>query len=467
MFAEVVIYHKAGVRTGMSIWVIILIASALFTSANLFAQAKGPVRTKVIQLSIAPSLGTNGLNPGNFDNYLSFNLISGYSRSTLLFELSVASNLNIYRTQGLQIGGLVNITGGNLYQGMSDKEKVDAINRGFVPSLAGLQFSGITNIVLGEGNGAQISGGVNFIKDGMVGLQISGLANVVHKYSFGVQISGLFNISTLAVSGVQIAGAANYTKGDLAGFQAALLNYCGDIFGKNSYNNTQPTGLQLGLINIAKKMNGFQLGLINYASHSQGTQIGLINIYKGGKQTETKDGAAIGLFNFGDLTYGSIYVSEVFGLNYELSTGTRQNKRIMLDRRNKYLTNSLIFSHKSFNDSKWGIGYGIKKMFFNRSEVPGMTESNFYALGIDLQHISNEPGKFDKHLSLLTRLKVMAGKRVLPKTFGFNWFAALSLNAYLTDSESTIDTGFLNGSGKINDVRIDYWPGLSLGLLLH
>lgn len=467
MSEKVFIRHVRIIKFETSLWAIVLIYALIFTSTSLFGQVKRPVKKKILQVSIVPSFGTNGLNPGNFNNYFSLNLVSGYSRSSLLFELGVASNLNLYRTQGLQIGGLINSTGGNLYQGMSDKERVDAINAGMVASLAGLQFSGIANMVFGDGSGAQISGGLNFVKGGMVGVQVSGLANVVHKYSLGAQISGLFNVSTLAVSGVQLSGLANYTKGDLAGIQAALLNHCRNIFGKNSYDNAQPTGLQLGLINIANKMSGFQLGLINYASRSQGTQIGLINIYKGGQQNETRDGAAIGLFNFGDIIYMSAHANEIFALNYEISTGTRQNKRIMLDKRNRYLTNALIFSHQSYSASRWGIGYGIKQMFFNRSEVPGMSESNFYGYGIDLQHINSEPGKFDKRLSLLTKLNIMAGKRILPKTSGINFFLALSWNTYITDGKIGLSTNFLNGSRRIDNLRVDYWPGLSIGLLLH
>ncbi len=438
-----------------------------FQTIIVYAQKDVPVKDRLFQVSIAPALGTNGLHPSSFNNYFSINLSSGYSASNLLFELGVISNLNVNRTSGLQFAGIANITGGNSFGGLTKKEREEKIKNGFSPFLSGGQFSGLTNIVIGNVHGAQFTGGINLDKGALLGAQVSGIANIVYKYSFGVQLSGLFNISAVSFSGVQIGGLSNYTKGELAGVQISLLNQAGDIEGKNSVDNTQPTGFQIGLINFSKKMNGFQFGLINFAKQSQGTQIGLINLYKGGKQTGTKDGTAIGLINIGDLTYVSVYANELFALNYEISTGTRKNERIKLDKRNVYVTNALIFSHSSFNDKEWGLGYGLKKMFFNRSELPGQTESKFIGYGIDIEHINQEKGKITKNLNLLSRIKFMAGTRIAPKLFGVNCFAALTFNAFLTDSENSIKPDFLSSSTKIKNLTLEYWPGLSIGLLLH
>lgn len=434
---------------------------------SLHAQRDKPIKDKIFQASLTPALGTNGFHPGSFNNFVSINLSSGYSASTLLFEFGVISNLNVNRTNGLQIAGVANITGGNAFGGLTKKESEAKIKSGFSPYVSGSQFSGLTNIVLGDAIGTQFTGGINFNKGALIGLQVSGIANIVYKYSFGVQLSGLFNISEVSFNGVQISGFSNYTNGELEGIQLGLLNQAGDIEGKNSLDNAQPTGFQIGLINFSKKMNGFQIGLINFAKQSQGTQIGLVNFYKGGKETGTRDGTAIGLVNLGDLTYLSIYASELFVLNYEISTGTRKNGRIKLDKRNVYVTNALIFSHSSFNKQKWGMGYGLKKMYFNRSELPGKTESKFIGYGIDVEHINEVTGKITKNLNLLSRLKIIAGTRLAPKLYGVNCFAALSLNVFWTDDENSMKPDFLSSATKGKNMNIEYWPGLSVGLLFH
>lgn len=446
---------------------IYLILTILFQPLVLFAQQDTPIKQKIFQLSVAPGFGTNGTQPGSFSNYFSINLSSGYSASTLLFEMGTISNLNTDFTKGLQIAGLINLTGGNAFGGMSKKEKDKKIKSGFTSYLSGGQISGLTNIVLGDSYGTQFTGGVNLVKGALVGVQFSGFANIVYKYSFGVQLSGLFNVSETSLNGVQVSAISNYTKGEMAGVQLALLNQSGYIEGRNSPDNSQPSGVQIGLLNFAKKMNGFQFGIINFAKESQGTQIGLINFYKGGKQTETKDGTSIGLLNFGSLNYITVYTNEIFGLNYEISTGTRKNARVKLDRRNVYISNAIIYSHNSFSGTNWGIGYGLNKMFFNRSILPGMTESKFVSYGLDVQHISSERGEISKNLNLLTRIKFLAGKRVAPKLFGVNWYASVSMNAFWSDEANSIKPNFLSSSKKAGNINLEYWPGFSFGVLFH
>lgn len=439
----------------------------LLQSGFIHGQIEAAGKKKIFQVSLAPGLGTNGMHPGNFVNYVSVNLTSGYSASALLFEIATISNLNTDRTLGFQIAGLANLTGANAYGGLSKKEQEQKLKNGFTSYLTGAQISGLTNIVVGYVYGAQFTGGINLVKGALIGVQLSAFSNIVYKYSFGVQASGLFNVSAASMNGVQLSGFSNYTKGEMAGLQLSLLNQAGDIEGKNSFDNTQPTGVQLGLVNIANRMNGLQIGLVNFAKRSQGTQIGLINFYKSGRLSDSKDGTAIGLLNIGDLGYVSVYMNEIFGLNYEIATGTRKNARIKLDRRNVYVENALIYSHQSFKHDSWGMGYGLKKMFFNRSELPGMTESRFISYGMDVQHINLNAGEITKDLSLLTRLKFMAGKRIAPKLFGVNWFVSMSLNAYWNNIDISIAPTFLTSSSQIGNAKVEYWPGFSVGLLFH
>ena len=439
----------------------------LFQSCVVFAQRDIAIRPKLFQLSIVPGLGTNGTQPGSYENYFSVNLSSGYSASALLFEIATISNLNTNYTRGLQLAGLANLTGANAFAGLTKKDKDEKIKSGFSSYLNGAQISGLTNVVLDHVYGLQITGGANVVRCHMIGVQLSGLSNMVYKFSFGAQVSGLFNVSAASMDGVQISGISNYTRGAFSGLQLSAINSAGDIEGKNSYDNTQPTGIQIGLVNFAKRMNGFQVGLVNFAKQSQGTQIGLINFYRGGKRTGTRDGTAIGLFNFGDLNYISFYTNDIFRFNYEFSTGNRKNARIELSKRNVYVTNAIIYSHQGLRGDDWGIGYGLKKMFFNRSAMPGMTESRFFSYGLDVQHINPKKGELTRDLSLLTRLKFMAGKRIAPKLFGINWYAAVSLNAFWNDKGDSIAHGFLSSSKEVEEISLEYWPGFSLGILLH
>ena len=435
---------------------------------SLHAQRDKAIKQRVFQFSMVPALGTNGLQPGSYENYFSINLTSGYSVSTLLFEVASISNLNTNRTTGLQISGIANLTGANAFAGLTKKDKDAKSNSGFSPYLNGIQISGLTNAVIGDAHGAQVSGGINLAKGGLVGLQFSGFSNIVYKYSFGVQVSGLFNASVGSMDGVQIGSLCNYTSGQLSGVQIGAFNQAGYIEGKNSYDNTQPMGIQIGLINFAKKMNGFQFGIINFAKRSQGTQIGVINFYKGGTQTGTKDGTAIGVINAGANTYISIGCNDMFGLNYEIATGTRKNARIEMDKRNVYVTNSIIYSHLSHTGDYWGVGYGLKKMIFNRSALPGMTEARYISYGVDVQHINFKRSEITRDLSLLARLKIMVGKRITPKSFGFNWYTSLDLNTFWTKTGNySIAPKSLKSSTRVKDLYLDYWPGFSVGLLLH
>ncbi|MCX8490654.1 MAG: hypothetical protein ORN54_06260 [Cyclobacteriaceae bacterium] len=422
---------------------------------------------KRFQFSLVPALGTNGLQPGSFTNYISINITSGYSAKNLVFEMGGISNLNTSGTRGLQFAGIANITGANAFSGLSKKEKDQKLKTGFNSHLFGAQFSGVTNIVIDEIFGAQITGGFNLGKNALIGFQAAGVANFVYKYTLGVQIGGLWNVSVASMDGLQLSGLMNYTAGGLYGMQLGLINRAGYTEGKNSFENKNPWGLQLGLINIADRMNGFQFGLINISKQSQGTQIGLVNIYRRGKVIGTKDGTAIGLVNIGDVGYTAIYANELFALNYEIATGNRKNGRVKLDSKNTYLENALIYSHSAFDKGSWAIGYGLKKMFFSRSDLPGMTEFRFLSYGIDLQHINFSPGEFTKALSLLLRLKLEIGSRLSPKLNSVYLYGAISYNAYLTDTGNKLAPEFLT-TGVYSDNQIfELWPGLSVGILLH
>lgn len=424
-----------------------------------------------IHFSIAPGLGTNGLQPGSYSNYLAFNLTSGYSKATLLFEASAFSNLNTDETRALQLAGIANITGANAFVAMTDKEKDQKIRTGFEANLTGMQVSGLTNIVVNNVFGSQITGGFNVAQGALMGFQLGGISNVVRKYSFGLQLAGLWNSSVQSMDGTQISGLLNYTSGELHGVQISMINKAGYIEGKNSSGESKSTALQLGLFNSARRMNGFQIGLINYARRSQGTQIGLINIYRGGKDVGTKDGTAIGLINAGDVGHVAVYADELFFTNYEIATGNMKNSRIQNASSNRYILNSLIFSNTSTGfkpgEKSWALGYGIKRYVYNRSVTPGMGEFRFLAYGVEALHINHEAKSITRELSLLMRPKVSFGSRLSPKLHNIYLFAAVTYNFYWTASDDGISPSFLESNTQVSGKLLEMWPGISFGIHIH
>lgn len=443
---------------------------AVCISLSVQAQRKATDQ-RAFQFSIAPALGTNGLHPGGFRNVISLNLTSGYSKETLLFELAGISNLNTDGTRGLQFAGLINITGANAFSGMTDKEAIKKVNTGFEANLTGLQFSGLTNVVITNVFGGQFTGITNISKGALMGVQLAGVSNVVYKYSFGLQLAGLWNSSIQSMDGTQVSGLMNYTSGDLHGVQISVINRAGYIEGKNSIGESKESALQLGVINSAKRMNGFQIGLINYAKRSQGVQIGLINIYRGGKDVGTKDGTAIGLINAGDVPHMAVYADELFFTNYEIATGNQKNKRIQNANSNVYNLNSLIFSNTSngfiAGEKSWALGYGLKRYVYNRSVTPGMSEFRFLAYGVEVLHINHEAKSITKELSLLTRPKIQVGTRLHPKLKTIYAFAAVSYNVYVSKSNTEISPSFLESNTMVNNRLVQMWPGFSAGVHLH
>ena len=426
--------------------------------------------TSIFQLSLVPGIGTNGMHPGGYINYFSLNFTSGYSKSNYLLELGTISNLNTDETRGLQLAGIANLTGANAFAGLLPKARDEKIRSGFEANLSGLQLSGVTNVVLNNVFGGQVSGGANVAKGALQGFQLAGVMNVVYKYSFGVQVSGAWNVSFQSMDGVQLASLGNFTDGGLYGTQIGVFNFAGLIEGKNSYENNDPTGLQIGVYNSCKRMNGFQIGLVNRSRSMQGTQIGLINIYKNGSATDTRDGTSIGLINIGSSGYGAVYVNELFATNLEIATGTFKNQRIKEDR-NIYIQNALLYSNEpSFLDGgegRWAIGYGLKKFFFNRTTVPGMNNFRFISYGVDFLHVNHERSRLTKELSLIARPRVSVGTRLHPKLQSIYLFAGLSYNFYFAESDHSVSPDFLETSSTVRDYHLQMWPGFMAGVYIQ
>jgi hypothetical protein len=441
----------------------ILLWLCLFIFNQSLAQQKTNF-TRLIQLSFTPGISTNGMHSGGYSNFFSFNLTSGYSSANYILEAGVISNLNERETRGLQLAGVANVTGGNVFAGMPKKEIDKTIREGFEANLSGAQFSGMANVVLNNVFGWQTTGGINLVKGALTGVQLAGISNTVMKYSFGVQLAGLYNVSAQSMDGIQVAGLFNITEGGLYGIQLSMLNKAGFTEGINSFSNDDPSGVQIGLVNIAKKMNGFQIGLINYGKQTQGTQIGLINIYSNGKDPQTRDGTSIGLLNIGSSFSISAYTSDIFLTNLEISTGTSKNKRMATEYAEKHILNSLIYCNDVRflrHREQWAVGYGLKKFYFNRSITPGMSHMRYISFGADWLHMNHERKKFTRELSLLSRPAIAVGSRFLPKNPVF-FFISAAYNIYWSESGKKIDAILESGGSKFQ-----HQPGFSGGIFIH
>lgn len=445
-----------------------LLLPSLFVANESSAQQKEKTE-RYFQLSITPAFGTSGLHPATYKNWISLNLTSGYSGANYLFEVAGISNVNVEETRGLQIAGLVNITGANAFAKMTIKQREEQLKKGFESNLRGIQFAGLSNIVLSNVFGFQASGILNQANGAFMGIQITGGINFVQKYSFGFQASGLVNISRESINGAQVAVLGNGTTGELIGLQVAAINSAGTMEGKNS-QDAASTGIQLGIINLAKKMNGFQIGVINFGKKVQGTQIGLVNIYRPGNSPDATEGTPIGLLNFGDIGYIGTYVNELFLFNCEISTGNYKNPRSLSDRSNKFISNSVIFSKRGIGsglEDNWAVGYGLKKIFFRKSTNIASPEPTFFSIGIDGLHINSQANKINKKFNLLTRLNIMAGASVTPISRNIYLFGSLTFNAYTGPEDLEVGSGSIKAESSDGGKRYKYWLGYGAGIMIH
>jgi hypothetical protein len=437
----------------------------MFIVTAVSAQQKNDL-AKIFQFSLTPGLGTNGMHPGGFTNYFSLNLTSGYSSANYLLEIGGISNLNESETRGLQFAGIANVTGGNAFAGLRPKDIEKKQREGFEANLSGAQFAGLANVVINNVFGWQATAGVNISKGALQGFQLAGISNTVYKYSFAVQLAGVYNVSVESMDGVQVASLFNITQGGLYGAQIGIYNKSGYMEGVNSYENSDPTAIQIGLINTSGKMNGFQIGVVNMGTRMQGTQIGVINIGRRGKTPQTKDGTAIGLLNFGSTGYFSIYASDVFFGNIEIATGTVKNARIAEDSWEKQIQNGLIYSNDPgfvSSGERWAVGYSLRKMFFKRSMAPGMNRFKFIAAGVEWLHVNHEKKRWTKDLSLLSRPVVSIGSKIHPKNKICYFFASAAYNVYYSNDGTDFDTG----TKETGSSKVQHWPGFAGGILVQ
>jgi hypothetical protein len=394
-----------------------------------FGQKKEiPYRYKTFQVSFFPGLGTNGINPGQYKNGISLNIVSGYSAANGNFELGGLSNFNKYASSGIQIAGIANTIGGDVkaFKKYTRQELAE-----LKANFTGFQVSGLSNLVTGDVIGSQISGGINLVGESATGLQIAGLANLNKSYFTGFQLSGLINFTNSFTSGVHISGLLNFPKGDLYGIQIAPFNKSDAIYGWQSQAGASH-GLQIGVINFAHNMDGYQIGLINKAKEVRGLQVGLINIYK-----KNKEGIPIALVNYGNGSESlRLWTSELFLINAGLGTGSKK------------VRNTIFFSYNPFLDPNWprrSFGYALSRIsHLNNGKQFRSLELAFSWLNYDKEITKNS-------FNLLITPRFIYGVHL---GRGIYYNVGAGLNYFASPIEDKERIGFFNSP---------IWPSLIIG----
>jgi hypothetical protein len=275
------------------------------------------------QLSLLPSISTNGPIAGSVVNQVSVNVVGGYARGVEGVEIGGGFNLLSEDMIGLQVSGLANLVGGHT-RGV---QLSGGINH-TMGSLEGLQFAGLGNTVWDTLSGWQVAGGINVVKRGMSGTQFSGLGNVSLDDLDGEQISGGINITHGAVNKAQVAGAMNYARSVKGAQLAAGMNIALDSvgggqvgFGANYAGNVSGGQVAFGANVVPGHVSGGQVGFgLNYAGAVSGGQFSFgANIVPG---TVDAGQVGFGLNYAGDITGGQFS----FGAN--IVSGTAEGGQV-------------------------------------------------------------------------------------------------------------------------------------------
>lgn len=354
--------------------------------------------TRQWQISLIPSVGTNGDIAGAVVNRMSFNVFAGYARGLDGFEIGGLANMERRDVVGAQVAGLANLVGRDT-RGV----QVAGVINHTLRSLEGVQVGGVANTVWDTLTGVQVSGGVNMVKGGMLGTQIGGIGNLTTQSCDGAQVAGAFNIAVKDVrktqvagafnygsdvSGAQVAGGVNVVKGEVGGGQVAgALNLA-----------RQVTGGQLaGGMNLAlDTVRGGQVGVLNIARVVLGGQVGIVNI------SDTVAGTCFGLFSFARRGYHRFDAEyrDVRPLTFVFRSGTRG------------FYNIFRWSPSVTGDESWAFGYG----FGSELRVGKQGAVNIEVAADQMNELSDE----------IEAMNILGGTTV---TYGYRFGGRLLLSA--------------------------------------
>ncbi|MBL7963362.1 MAG: hypothetical protein JNM31_05890 [Flavobacteriales bacterium] len=496
--APICLYERCGVED-LGVARLLVPSAQMDQSANLVFVDKRP-----FQLSLLPTISTNGPISGSVINHFSVNLLGGYARGLEGFEIGGAVNIESHDVSGMQIAGLANLVGGRT-KGMQIGGAINHTMR----SLEGLQLAGLANTVWDTLAGVQIAGGVSVVKNGMTGTQVSGLANISWGALDGVQVAGGVNITRRAVNKVQVSGLGNYaervegaqvsagvnvTPGDVGGAQVgALGNYARSVGGGQvsagvSIARDEVSGGQVGVLGcFAQSVTGGQAGvclnvvldsvsggqvgvLVNYAGNVSGGQVGVVlNVVPG-----TVDGGQVGLFNFARRAYGGqvglfnfsdtlsggavgLFTFSRTGYHrVDLSTGDEMALSIHFRTGTRLFHNILGYSPRVTPDQRWGFLYGV-------GTEPRLGESGFMNIDLTAEQVV-EQRDWVEAANILGRLSVSYGVDLHGR---FALSAGPLLNVLFSDWRDP-DTGtYLSAlppakpmiQGSSGDLAISGWLG--------
>jgi len=398
-------------------------------------------RYSPIHLSVVPGLSSHRIEPNNFYNGISLNLIAGYSAGNRILEIGGVSNFNKYSSTGIQIAGLSNIVGGDRREVKQYKTKeLQELSANF----QGIQIAGLQNIVTGDFKGIQLSGGINNNDGIFYGFQTAGLINKTGGYLYGLQISGLANLVMNYSSGFQFAGLMNVTRGSLHGIQIAPFNFAKELYGPKSQSDLSH-GLQVGLFNKTGNMDGYQIGLVNKSDDSKGLQIGLVNIM------QRSGGYPIALLNYGSGVQAGmrVWTNDYLLSNVGFSTG------------NDKLQNILYYGKNFLNDNEinWVIGYGLERnVYINNEDI--IISYQLFSSWV------NPTEKFNKALNMILTPMFSVSKHL---DHGIYLYLGVGLNAWLKTENKEMNANnfsprWIISESELNSNNLLLWPALSIGI---
>lgn len=171
--------------------------------------------------------------------------LTGQTDTLRGFQLNLLASAVKNEMRGVQLGGLMALSGGNAYG-----VQLSAMNS-VGNSVRGVQLSGITSLARS----------IN-------GLQLSGINNISLSPFRGIQVAAITNISMGVKRGIQMAAVGNISSSYMRGLQIGTYNYADTL-----------NGSQIGLFNVAiRHPRGWQVGLVNYTRDTVAHKIGLVNV---------------------------------------------------------------------------------------------------------------------------------------------------------------------------------------------
>ena len=409
------------------------------------------------QVSLVPSLGTNGYKSEDKTNNISLNVISGRNGGVDGVEVGIMTNHVKNDVKGVQIAGLVNTVGGNVGESEHTNDngkRTPGVQAAGLVNVANnvnaVQIGGLVNVTKGHFDGVQFAGLVNTVGEDIgsnrldsvsssfrAGVQIAGLVNTGGNTN-AVQIAGLVNVSRGKFKGVQVAGIGNNVNRDGEGVQV------GGIYNVNRGNGQTQIAT---ITNTADDIQGSQVSLFfNKANRVSGVQIGLINV------CDTTSGGSIGLINIVKRGYNRIEIagSLTLGAHGALKLGSHKFYNIFQGSR-------------QFSSKTWSLGYGIGTAIITGKKT-------LINLELITSHV-NEEDSWTSDLNLLsqfrTSVEVRIGKR-------FSFFAGPDFNIMFSDLYDP-DTGeygssivpytmYVNENPRPNETHISMWIGFNAGM---